>query len=107
MIRQYMRPWLRFFIQYDPANTLKKVTCPVLAINGSEDVQVSPRNLPLIANALAEGGNEQVTIKEFSGMNHLFQICKTCSMSEYDNIEQTITPEVMEEISDWIWETIR
>ncbi|MCB0840822.1 MAG: alpha/beta hydrolase, partial [Bacteroidetes bacterium] len=84
-----------------------KVTCPVLAINGSEDVQVSPRNLPLIANALAEGGNEQVTIKEFSGMNHLFQTCKTCSMSEYDNIEQTITPEVMEEISDWIWETIR
>ena len=107
MIRQYMRPWLRFFIQYDPANTLKKVTCPVLAINGSEDVQVSPRNLPLIANALAEGGNEQVTIKEFSEMNHLFQTCKTCSMSEYDNIEQTITPKVMEEISDWIWETIR
>lgn len=94
-------PWLKFFLQYDPVTSLKKVRCPVLALNGEKDLQVPPKeDLGSIKNALK--GNKDVTVKEYPGLNHLFQECKTGSPSEYAGIEQTISPVVLEDISKWI-----
>jgi dienelactone hydrolase len=95
--------WMSYFIKYDPAENLKKVTCPVLAINGEKDVQVpSKKNLEAIKKHLESNGNKNVTIREFSSMNHLFQECKTGSPNEYSKIEQTFSPIALEEISSWI-----
>lgn len=107
MVAQYSRPWMTFFLQYDPASSLKKVHCPVLAINGEKDIQVAPENLVIIEKALKQSGNVNVTVKEFAGMNHLFQLCKTGSVEEYASIEQTIEPVVLEEISGWILKQIK
>ncbi|WP_343673430.1 alpha/beta fold hydrolase [Chitinophaga sp.] len=102
-VKEIMRPWMKFFIKYDPATTLKKVHCPVLAVNGEKDLQVSPyANLDKIEEALKEGRNKDVTIKRYPGLNHLFQECKTGSPSEYVKIEQTFSPLVLEDISKWI-----
>ena len=101
-VAQGVRPWFKYFLQYDPAVSLRKVQCPVLALNGEKDVQVSPNNLTLIQKALAEGGNKNVTIREFPGMNHLFQECETGAMAEYARIEQTFSPIALTEISNWI-----
>jgi pimeloyl-ACP methyl ester carboxylesterase len=96
-------PWLQYFLRYDPAPALEKVKCPVLAVNGSKDLQVSAKeNLEAISAALRKGGNKNITIKEYSGLNHLFQECVTGSPTEYSVIEQTFSPEVLKDLSDWV-----
>ncbi|HUM89048.1 MAG TPA: alpha/beta hydrolase, partial [Prolixibacteraceae bacterium] len=95
--------WMRYFLNYDPRPALRKVTCPVLALNGEKDLQVPPvENLREIEKALKEGGNSNYTIKQINGLNHLFQECKTGSPEEYSAIEQTFSPVAMKLISTWI-----
>jgi hypothetical protein len=95
--------WFRFFLTYDPYPALTKITCPVLALNGEKDLQVPPKtNLPLIEKALTEGKNPQFKTMEIPGVNHLFQNCSTGAIAEYGEIEETISPGVLEIIIDWI-----
>ena len=96
-------PWHHFFLRHDPRATLRKVRCPVLAVNGELDLQVLHEpNLAGIAQALKDGGNERVTVKVFSGLNHLFQHSKTGRVSEYGQIEETFAPEALEYVTDWV-----
>jgi pimeloyl-ACP methyl ester carboxylesterase len=75
-------PWMRWFVRYDPRPTLAKVHCPVLAIGGSKDLQVSPdANLAGIKTALQ--ANPDVTVIKLSGLNHLLQSASTGESSEY------------------------
>ncbi len=102
---QTTSPWMRFFLSYDPRPTLKKVTCPTLAINGEKDLQVSAdQNLPEIERALKKGGNPNFRIVEMEGLNHLFQPAQTGAPSEYAGIETTFSPDALQIISDWILE---
>lgn len=101
-------PWYRHLLSSDPKPTLIKVKCPVLAINGEKDLQVSPKeNLRAIEQALKAGGNKDYTIKELPDLNHLFQTAETGAVSEYAKIEETISPTVLEVIGDWILERTR
>jgi len=107
-LQSLLSPWSRFFLTYDPKPILSKVKCPVFAINGEKDLQVSPKeNLSAIEEALKEGGNQNYTIKELPGLNHLFQTAQTGLPSEYARIEETISPVALKIISDWILEQIR
>jgi hypothetical protein len=102
-VGQLTSPWMQYFIKYNPVATLGAVRCPVLALNGEKDLQVPPKeNLEAIKRAVALGGNKNVTIKEFPGLNHLFQECSTGLPAEYSTIEQTFSPIAMNEISMWI-----
>ncbi|MEI8273179.1 MAG: acyl-CoA thioester hydrolase/BAAT C-terminal domain-containing protein [Paludibacter sp.] len=102
-VAQLTAPWMIHFIKYNPALILEKVKCPVLAINGSKDMQVpSNVNLPAIEKTLKKSGNKKVTIKEFVGLNHLFQDCKTGLPSEYSEIEQTMSPLALETMTNWL-----
>lgn len=95
--------WMQYFLTFDPRPTLGKVKCPVLAINGELDTQVIPdQNIPAIEKALKAGGNERITMKVFSKLNHLFQKSKTGVPSEYGQIEETFSPEALVYISDWL-----
>lgn len=90
-------PWLNFFIDYDPSADISKTLCPVMAINGSRDIQViSSLNLAGIKAHLKP--NPKNIIKEYPSLNHLFQHCKAGNVSEYRMIEETISPEVLEDI---------
>ncbi len=101
--RQFFAPWMRFFIDFDPRPTLMKVKCPVLALNGSKDFQVPPKeNLAAIEAAFRDAGNRDFTAKELPGLNHLFQTAQTGSLAEYSKIEETIAPPALEEMSQWI-----
>ena len=94
-------PWLNFFIDYDPSADISKTLCPVMAINGSRDVQViSSLNLAGIKAHLKP--NPKNIIKEYPSLNHLFQHCKTGNVLEYRMIEETISPEVLEDIVRFI-----
>jgi pimeloyl-ACP methyl ester carboxylesterase len=101
--RQLTSPWYRYFLTYDPETALRKVACPVLAINGEKDTQVPPElNLPAIRKALQDGGNRHFEVDELPGLNHLFQHAKTGAVTEYAAIEETFAPEALEKIAAWI-----
>jgi pimeloyl-ACP methyl ester carboxylesterase len=102
-IRLMVSPWFRFFLDYDPVLTLQKTTCPVLSLNGEKDLQVSPKeNLAKIQKALQDGGNKDFQTAELSGLNHLFQHCPTGSPTEYGGIQETMAPEALNAVSDWV-----
>ena len=102
-VNQITNPWMQCFIKYNPAPTLEKVKCPVLALNGAKDLQVPPKeNLEAIKEALIKGGNKKAIIKELQNLNHLFQECKTGLPQEYSTIEQTFSPTALTEILNWL-----
>ena len=79
------------------------MTCPVLALNGSLDLQVpADVNLRAIEQALRAGGNSDVTATTMEGLNHLFQTATTGLPTEYAAIEETIAPHALRLVSDWI-----
>lgn len=99
----YKTAWYRYFITFDPLPVLKNVKVPVLALNGEHDLQVAwKENLDPIGAGLKAGGNKDVTVKAFPRLNHLFQTSQTGLPSEYAQIEETISPEVLKTVSDWI-----
>jgi fermentation-respiration switch protein FrsA (DUF1100 family) len=93
--------WIDYFISYDPVTDISKVKCPVMALDGSLDSQViASTNLKSIKEHLPY--SQKNMIKEYPGLNHLFQHCQTGSGMEYNSIEETISPEVLQDIADWI-----
>jgi pimeloyl-ACP methyl ester carboxylesterase len=102
-INYMLSPWFRDFLSYDPRETLRRVSCPILAINGEKDLQVPPKeNLAAIEKELKRSGNNNYEIRELSNLNHLFQTTETGAISEYAKIEETISPIVLKLIGDWI-----
>lgn len=103
IIAPLLSPWVRVFLELNPADYLRKVTVPVLALNGSKDLQVPPKpNLEAIKLALSEAGNNSSTVIELEGLNHLFQHATTGLPSEYSEIDESFAPEVLQIIGDWI-----
>ena len=98
MKQQLESRWMRNFLTLDPATYLPEVKCPVLALNGSKDRQVvCEPNLRRIKELCP-----QAHCIALPGLNHLFQTCTTGSPSEYQLIEETIAPEALEKIADFI-----
>lgn len=101
--RTVMVPWFRYFVTYDPRPTLRRVRCPVLALTGEKDLQVSPsQNLPEIEKALRAAENRDFLVKELPGLNHLFQTATSGGINEYGKIEETFSPAALEMIAEWI-----
>jgi pimeloyl-ACP methyl ester carboxylesterase len=97
---QQMR-WLQWFIDYDPSADIRKSRCPVFALNGDRDCQViSSQNLTAIRQLLPK--SKKNLVKEYPTLNHLFQHCTTGLLTEYSEIEETISPEVLSDIAQWI-----
>ena len=96
---QSSTPYMRHFLALDQSDRLGKITCPVLALNGTKDRQVNgEENLNALRNGLA--GQKEIRIIE--GVNHLFQHCNTGNPSEYKDIEETFAPEALEIIVTWM-----
>lgn len=103
LVQQITSPWIKFYLKHDPAPVLEKTTIPVLALFGENDFQVPPvENSIIVKESLQKAGNDNVQIIVFDNLNHLFQDSTTGLPNEYADIEQTISPEVLEAISIWI-----
>ena len=101
-------PWFRHFLKNNPLTYLQKLSIPVLAINGENDTQVnSQTNLLKIEDALKKANNQHYTIKSYPHLNHLFQESTTGEIDEYGKIEQTMSPEVLTDITDWIKKQVK
>lgn len=104
-IDRVFTPWFRYFVGYDPRPALRALEVPVLAINGSLDLQVdADQNLAAIEAAFAGRPDADVTVLRIEGLNHLFQHATTGALVEYGAIEETMAPAVLSLIGDWILE---
>ena len=102
-VGQVSSPWFRHFINFVPQDHLSKIKCPVLALNGGKDFQVpAEKNLRAIETALIQGPCVDFEIRQFPGLNHLFQPAETGHMDEYARIPVTIDQRVLETITIWI-----
>lgn len=99
-LQQADTPYIRHFLTVDVGKLLPKIKCPVLALNGTKDTQVDcDANTTRIEKGLA---NCKHSIKKIDGVNHLFQHCNTGIVTEYQQIEETIAPEVLQVVAEWI-----
>ena len=93
--------WFTWFIRYSPADAIRKIKCPVMALNGNLDLQVlSKDNLPVIKSNLPK--NKKNVIKEYDALNHFFQHCTIATAINYGAIDETISEEVLVDITNWI-----
>lgn len=98
-------PWFQYFLSYDPQNYLEKLRCNVFALNGKKDIQIiSASNLRGIEGALKQSQAKHFQVKEYEGLNHLFQKCKACTINEYGILEETFSVEVLNDITVWLKE---
>lgn len=99
-LQQADTPYIRHFLNIDVSKLLSKIKCPVLTLNGTKDTQVDcTANTIQLEKGLT---NCKHTIKKVDGVNHLFQHCTTGNVIEYQQIEETIAPEVLQTITGWI-----
>ena len=108
IIGQVNNPWFKSFIQNNPSEYWQKVTCPVLALNGTKDLQVDAEiNLNAIEESLKKAENKRYKMVRLNGVNHLFQVAKTGSIDEYSQKTDTPTKETLQIIGDWILEVMK
>ncbi|WP_302215155.1 alpha/beta hydrolase [uncultured Prevotella sp.] len=99
-LQQADTPYIRHFLTVDAGKLLPEIKCPVLALNGTKDTQVDcDANTTRIEKGLT---NCKHSIKKIDGVNHLFQHCNTGIVTEYQQIEETIAPEVLQVVAKWI-----
>lgn len=99
-IESLQAPYMRHFLTVDVGKQLPQISCPVLALNGEKDTQVyCEANLKVLKQGLS---NCKHTILAINDLNHLFQHCKTGSLIEYQQIEETVSPNVLEMVTAWI-----
>ena len=99
----FLSRWFKFYLTYDPRTALIKIKCPVLAINGEKDVEVPAKeNLAVIRGALESAGNRDYSVLMLANLNHLFQTSERGTISEYERIQETLSPLALNTVSNWI-----
>ena len=100
-------PWLRYFLDYDPAVTLRTIDTPILALFGELDLQVPPaQNRGPLEQALRDGNHPDYTVRVLPRANHLFITATTGSPTEYTTLEKVFVPEFLPLITEWILERV-
>ncbi len=98
-------PWMREFIRLDPAEAWGRISVPILALNGTLDLQVSADlNLDAI-QAAVEAGDGDVRIVRLEGFNHMLQPARTGLPAEYGVIETTMDETAMGIMAEFIKST--
>lgn len=102
-IDMYLSPWYRYQLTFKSSEAFEKVKCPVLALNGSLDRVIMPKeNLQAIHQSLIKADNSDITIRQIPGLNHIFQTAKTGSPLEYGSLEESFSPKALKIIYQWL-----
>lgn len=100
--------WLRYFMDYDPLVTARKVRVPVLILQGETDQQVTPEQADTLAAAFRAGGDRDVTVREFPATDHLFLPDSVGDPSRYPVLPtRAVRPAVLGAIADWLAARLR
>ena len=103
MVSQLLSSWWRYAISLDVVSQYTGLKCPALLLFGEKDKQIdASENMALITEAVKTNNKTNISIRLIEGVNHMFQTADTGSEYEYVQIEETISPEVLNLLSDWI-----
>ncbi len=95
--------WARQFIVFQAPDYLHQIKCPILVLNGSEDIQVPPiKNQESFKQNISTVSQPHSLVKIIPGVNHLFQTCKKCTVLEYGELEETFSVTALQEIVNWL-----
>ena len=101
--KQLSNPWMRYFLTLDPVPAIQDTRCPVFAVFGENDLQVPPKqSAGPFETALQFGKCGDCEVRIYPELNHLLQHSKTGAISEYGTIEETISPEVLNDMIKFI-----
>jgi hypothetical protein len=97
-------PWLVWFRQYEPLTTARRVRVPTLILQGALDRQVTAGQADTLGATIRAGGNRDVTVRVFPGLNHLFVHSPTDgSPSEYTSLtDATVDRGVLDALAGWL-----
>jgi pimeloyl-ACP methyl ester carboxylesterase len=102
-LKMIKSPWFQYYLNYDPANDLENVNCPVLAIYGENDTQVPPKpNIQKLKKIKQNNKETLITIEKIDDANHLFQKSETGSPTEYQTAPKEFVDDFPETIINWI-----
>lgn len=102
------QPWMRYFQEYDPIPTIRKVKQPVLILQGATDQQVTAEQAEVIAREMRATGNRAVTMRVYPDRNHLFLPDTSGNPAGYTSLTSgKIGPEVMGQIADWLVQVLK
>jgi pimeloyl-ACP methyl ester carboxylesterase len=100
LFNKSVQPFLISWIKYNPQEEIKKLTIPILIINGSKDIQVSNLDAELLHKS-----NPNSQLKIIAEMNHIFKEIKgdtTENMSSYNNPDLPIKQELLTIITTFV-----
>ncbi len=100
LFRPSIQPFMKAWLKYDPQAELKKLTIPVLIIQGRNDLQVSAENAEKLAKA-----NPKAKLVMFDDMNHVLKNApkdKEGNFKTYSNSELPLTPGLSKAIIKFI-----
>ena len=101
--------WMRWFRTYDPLPAARRVRQPVLILQGALDRQVTAGQADSLGAAIRAGGNRDVTVRVFPGLNHLFVPSPTDgSAAEYVTLtDASVSAEVLDAMAVWLARRLR
>jgi dipeptidyl aminopeptidase/acylaminoacyl peptidase len=102
-------PWMKFFLEYDPAQIMRRVKTPVLILTGSRDQQAVPEEVALIEAAFKAAGNKDVTARVLPDVNHLFVQDTDGFPANYAKLPPPVMmrADVVETITEWVTKRLR
>jgi pimeloyl-ACP methyl ester carboxylesterase len=103
-----LRPWLRSHARQDPLETIRRVACPVLILQGAKDFQVSPeRDARVLDAALTEAGRAEHELVVFPGLDHLFKSVpgEVSRLADYF-LDRAVDEAFLEALSAWLTERL-
>ena len=86
LFRPSVQPYMISWFHYDPQTEIKKLTIPVLVIQGTNDLQVTVDDAKLLVKA-----NMHAQLLLIQNMNHIFRIVEG---DKKENLATYITPEL-------------
>lgn len=101
LFRSTVQPYIISWFKYDPQNEIKKLSIPILIIQGTNDIQVSVEDAKRLSNANKNA--ELVLIKD---MNHILRITDGDlqeNIATYSMGDLPIANELVKSITDFIF----
>ncbi len=97
------QPWVKYYLDYDPLATAKRVHVPVLILQGGTDHQISADQATTLAAAFRAGGDKDVTVHVFPAVDHLFLVDPAGNPGDYPLLpSKSVGGDVLGTMTDWI-----
>jgi len=102
-VMQLSSDWMKYFLTFEPSKYLRKIKCPILALNGTKDIQVDcDENINGFKNYINPKKCKNLETHKMKDLNHLFQTAENGAVEEYFYTSETFSVKALQIIVDFI-----